>query len=910
MKDPEGGETPRLSVLRELHEMDPQSLAFVSLANEYNRLGAYDDARQIAIRGLLSHPDSVAGRLALAAAEAGTRRTSEAVAQIEYALSLDPENPRAHGLMAKVFLEDGRSKSALDFARTAVRLDPSNDEYARLLEEITVQIAKRSSEDSENQHGLATPWGEPHDERTEFDPTLPAFALPPDDAGAADHWTLLGRSHPESSEVTVVGDAPKPELRRIATEPQPRSSPGRAAQGFLWRRQTLLWVAAALLGFLAIWVVQRPRRDLTARSEAIGSMLASGDLAALQRAARTLEDIEKDLGALSPVLLGARAEIYARWGSVYGHSVDVMGKAFESARSCSSAASAVSSECLLANTLLSSDSGWLNLLVKEALSETRPTSKPSHFWLSAAMAAQKLGREEDVYNLTTRLLSVDRESKDGFLLLSDWYVRRQNYAAAIRNLDQASALGRFDTRVGLRRFLLNELSSVDAQPGSARKLLEDVVLRDGHRVPDEERGRVALALAVPRLAHRADNEGDRLLELARTGYANSPSYQSLLAGVHLVLGRWEVAQSHYEAALRLEPLEKSHRIALARVSLLKYLTQYELADALLAKIPREVPKFHGEFRFPYGTVQVLPSRFELFEIVPHTKIFPDLESEGLAASLDGEALSEALEATVLVELGRRSRQLGRFEVAQKLLRQSLALLDSSKAQVEMGQIFLARRQLSEAETVFRGVLARDKRNRSARFHLAETLFRMGRYPEAVQTLAPIEQEGRSVPDRELWGAQSALLSGRVAKATAHLNRFLEFDPDNLIALVLAADLRFRAGDRPEAFELFRQLMQRNPEVVDLVLSRSPEAPDAFSGIVLSCLGRIELKRNPERGILLLRRSLRDPVTPEEARFFLGRALLENGRASEEGRRLLRAYLRVQPRGRYRNQASLLLQEAG
>src|SRR5688572_17227390 len=76
MKD-EGSE--RLEARRKKLRDDPRSLVFVELAEELNRTGAHVEAADVANRGLLSHPDSVAGRLALAVAEAEQDHIREAL---------------------------------------------------------------------------------------------------------------------------------------------------------------------------------------------------------------------------------------------------------------------------------------------------------------------------------------------------------------------------------------------------------------------------------------------------------------------------------------------------------------------------------------------------------------------------------------------------------------------------------------------------------------------------------------------------------------------------------------------------------------------------------------------------------------------------------------------------------------
>ena len=131
--EPQNRERGRLESLKKRLKADPRSLEFVSLAEEHNRLGEYAAAVDVAQRGLLTHPDSVAGRLALAVAEAEQNHVREALEQIKRALIIDQENPRALALMGRILLKRGLAKRAVQFLSHAVKLEPAQEEYRALL---------------------------------------------------------------------------------------------------------------------------------------------------------------------------------------------------------------------------------------------------------------------------------------------------------------------------------------------------------------------------------------------------------------------------------------------------------------------------------------------------------------------------------------------------------------------------------------------------------------------------------------------------------------------------------------------------------------------------------------------------------------------------------------------------------
>lgn len=132
----------RLAAFENELAADPRSLAFVALAEEHNRLGNFDEAVSVSQKGLVYHPDSVAGRLALAMAESGRNNVKQALEQLKRALTIDQDNPKALALMGRILLQKGLAKRAVQFLSVAVKLDPNEPEYADLLKR-----AKKNAED-------------------------------------------------------------------------------------------------------------------------------------------------------------------------------------------------------------------------------------------------------------------------------------------------------------------------------------------------------------------------------------------------------------------------------------------------------------------------------------------------------------------------------------------------------------------------------------------------------------------------------------------------------------------------------------------------------------------------------------------------------------------------------------------
>lgn len=81
---------------------DPSSLLFGSLADFYRENGLYQEAINICLSGLESHPDNIEGRLVLAQCYKGINDTEKARDELTKILSARPENSLAKKLLAEL----------------------------------------------------------------------------------------------------------------------------------------------------------------------------------------------------------------------------------------------------------------------------------------------------------------------------------------------------------------------------------------------------------------------------------------------------------------------------------------------------------------------------------------------------------------------------------------------------------------------------------------------------------------------------------------------------------------------------------------------------------------------------------------------------------------------------------------
>jgi tetratricopeptide (TPR) repeat protein len=86
------GENSRIEELKRRVQMDPASIAFAALAEEYRRTGRFEEAIATCTAGLHRHPAYISAHVTLGQALRALGRSGEAKAQFERVLALAPEN--------------------------------------------------------------------------------------------------------------------------------------------------------------------------------------------------------------------------------------------------------------------------------------------------------------------------------------------------------------------------------------------------------------------------------------------------------------------------------------------------------------------------------------------------------------------------------------------------------------------------------------------------------------------------------------------------------------------------------------------------------------------------------------------------------------------------------------------------
>lgn len=95
-------DSPRIEELKRRIRLDPASIAFAALAEEYRRTGRYEEAIEICRRGLQRHASYISAHVTLGRALIETGRCDEARQELQYVLSVAPENLAAIRGLAEI----------------------------------------------------------------------------------------------------------------------------------------------------------------------------------------------------------------------------------------------------------------------------------------------------------------------------------------------------------------------------------------------------------------------------------------------------------------------------------------------------------------------------------------------------------------------------------------------------------------------------------------------------------------------------------------------------------------------------------------------------------------------------------------------------------------------------------------
>jgi tetratricopeptide (TPR) repeat protein len=210
-------ENPRIEELRRRVQADPASIVFAALAEEFRRVGRYDEAVETCRTGLQRHPAYLSARVTLGRALIETGDFEGAREQLETVLRSAPENLAAIRGLAQIHERLGHS----------AEMDPHIADMMNTMHAESIRAAAVPPPEPEPEPRPAPP-------ELEFQPPPPPVSMAPEPLDEA--RDRPGLSMPEIS-IPGISMAPEPAARtETVTDPfagfAQMSKPASAAQEY------------------------------------------------------------------------------------------------------------------------------------------------------------------------------------------------------------------------------------------------------------------------------------------------------------------------------------------------------------------------------------------------------------------------------------------------------------------------------------------------------------------------------------------------------------------------------------------------------------------------------------------------------------------------------------------------------
>ncbi|HSC57606.1 MAG TPA: tetratricopeptide repeat protein [Nitrospira sp.] len=118
---------------------DPHSKAFLPLAEEYCKVGMWEEAVGVLEDGLKHYPGFITAMVVLGRAYDQLKQPTKARAVLEGAIKLSPDNLRAHRTLIKIYAAHGMTEEALKSCRVILGMNPRDEEALSVQASLGVQ---------------------------------------------------------------------------------------------------------------------------------------------------------------------------------------------------------------------------------------------------------------------------------------------------------------------------------------------------------------------------------------------------------------------------------------------------------------------------------------------------------------------------------------------------------------------------------------------------------------------------------------------------------------------------------------------------------------------------------------------------------------------------------------------------
>lgn len=135
---------------------DPQSKAFLPLAEEYCKVGMWEEAVAVLEDGLKHYPAFITAMVVLGRAYDQVNQPTKARAVLEGAVKLSPENLRAHRTLVKIYAAQGLRQEAMNSCRVILAMNPKDEEALAVQASLAMQGPDKGNAPSDEQQEPAS----------------------------------------------------------------------------------------------------------------------------------------------------------------------------------------------------------------------------------------------------------------------------------------------------------------------------------------------------------------------------------------------------------------------------------------------------------------------------------------------------------------------------------------------------------------------------------------------------------------------------------------------------------------------------------------------------------------------------------------------------------------------------------
>jgi len=524
-----------------------------------------------------------------------------------------------------------------------------------------------------------------------------------------------------------------------------------------------------------------------------------------------------------------------------------------------------------------------------------------------AVARSQLGNYASAIPLLQEAVAANPNTAELHYDLATAYAHRGNYRDAVMEYKETLRLdpGRADTQLLLAKALLNQSAVEEALP-----YLSDYT----HRNPANAEG-----LEIFGDALKDSNHPDEAIAVLKRALKVNPSSYKAHYDLGVVLGRagrMDEAIRELETAVKLKPAGAEARYQLAR--LLARNKQEAAAKQQFAAFDQLKQKEEQQAKAAFLSNQAN-------DLLEQKRAREAADLYGKAVLLDNN------DARLHYNLAVALSQIGDKSAEQLELEKSISLdARFAPAHNQLGALLLSQGRLSDAEREFTNALDIDPQSADALNNLGTALGRQARNEDAERLFRrAIEIDPQSALGHVNLGLMYAS-AGKYGDAEAQFRAALRLQPGSRNALTALGIFQGKTGRRAESVETLRKVVALDPTLADVhlnlgialgdnndlqgALNQFSEAarlaPDSAMahynrGRVLYALHRnqeahealataVKLSPNYIDALLLLgvlehsspyatqlfQRVVELEPTNAEARFYLGRSLLQEGKRDE------------------------------